>query len=262
MGKGNFSGLRGSSRTDKGVHALRNCFQIDICRRNRSTDKNSPPFNSDVVQKAINFHLNSNDITITDVVMMSHNFDARRKAIGRSYVYRLLYGYSANSFQSLNVFERERLWVIESDLDIKLMRLACEILSGTHDFSAFRNMGCQSLSPVKTISDFRIVEDRPLLFDMNSLHSEMGVYDDASGNKHNSEKRRSGLIQIHITANSFLYKMVRNMVSVLVEVGKGRLSVDDVEKLLLSKDRGIYPPAPPYGLYLVNVHYPSDNTIT
>ncbi len=65
------------------------------------------------------------------------------------------------------------------------------------------------------------------------------------------------VITIRITANSFLQRMVRNIVGVLVQVGAGHMSLVEVKALLEKKDR-VYVPvasAPATGLYLMDVHY-------
>lgn len=64
-------------------------------------------------------------------------------------------------------------------------------------------------------------------------------------------------ISLVFTADSFLQRMVRNMVGVLVRVGTGRLQPADMPALLALRDRRKVKvdPAPPQGLYLVDVYY-------
>jgi tRNA pseudouridine38-40 synthase len=64
-----------------------------------------------------------------------------------------------------------------------------------------------------------------------------------------------------ITANAFLYRMVRKIVGTLVQVGAGRLTVDEVRRILEAKDLTLSaPPAPAHGLCLVKVSYPESTT--
>jgi tRNA pseudouridine38-40 synthase len=64
-------------------------------------------------------------------------------------------------------------------------------------------------------------------------------------------------IDILITGDSFLQRMVRNIVGLLVQVGLGKNSVESVQNILAKKDRNavIISPAPAHGLYLLDVHY-------
>ena len=68
--------------------------------------------------------------------------------------------------------------------------------------------------------------------------------------------KREKFIITELTADSFLYRMVRNIMGTLVEVGRGRLSPDEVRDILEAKDRKVAgPTAPPQGLYLMRVEY-------
>ena len=119
--------------------------------------------------------------------------------------------------------------IISYLLDIKKMEEAAQILSGEHDFSAFRAANCSSPSPRKNLHEILI-----------------------------SKKRfRYSTLQIEFEANSFLQHMVRIISGTLVEVGQGRKSVDDVAEALESGQRklaGIT--APGHGLYSLSVIYP------
>ena len=64
------------------------------------------------------------------------------------------------------LLENERGWVVNDDLNVEKMRSAASLLIGTHDFSGFRNSGCQAMSPIKTIYDISIQESLSP-FDLN-----------------------------------------------------------------------------------------------
>lgn len=64
------------------------------------------------------------------------------------------------------------------------------------------------------------------------------------------------LVTINVSANAFVYRMVRNIVSTLVEVGTGNMAPDDIPQLLAARDRLLVPAAAPaHGLFLVDVAY-------
>ena len=107
------------------------------------------------------------------------------------------------------------------------MQAAAALLVGRHDFTSFRASQCQANSPVRTLDELRIEPQG------EELH-------------------------IHAAARSFLHHQVRNIVGTLALVGAGKWTEDDVATALAAKDRSAAgPTAPPEGLYLTGVNYPT-----
>ncbi len=124
--------------------------------------------------------------------------------------------------------ERLYVWHYPYPLDLSKMRLAAEKLVGTHDFLSFCN--------AKKNEEYS-----------DTVRTVLGI---------EIEEREPGKIVIKISGTSFLYKMARNIVGLLVYVGRGKIPLDEVEKILESKDRtqgGITAPA--HGLALHQVFY-------
>ncbi len=108
------------------------------------------------------------------------------------------------------------------------MQAATSMLIGEHDFSAFRAAGCQSSTAVREITRLEVV-------------------------------RQGEWVRLRVSANAFLQHMVRNIAGTLVAVGSGDESPSWVGEVLESRDRsrgGVA--APPHGLMLVAVEYPSE----
>ena len=99
------------------------------------------------------------------------------------------------------------------------------MLVGEHDFSAFRSSECQAKSPVRTIHALDI-------------------------------EKQGDEIHFVVRANAFLHHMVRNIVGMLIYVGKGKHPPGWVKEVLLSKNRSKGAPTfGPEGLYLEKVEY-------
>ena len=108
------------------------------------------------------------------------------------------------------------------------MHSAAQCLSGTHDFTTFRDAHCQAKSPVKSIDEIRVYA-------------------------HGANR-----CTIEVKAISFLHRQVRSIVGSLIEVGLGKWTQSDFKSALLSKERGrCGPVAPAMGLYLKGVCYKS-----
>lgn len=147
------------------------------------------------------------------------NFSARYSAIHRSYRYLI---YNHNCRTSI-AFERSHH--VYRKLNIKKMYKEAQSLLGEHDFSSFRASGCQSYSTWRNIKKINI-------FGLDNW------------------------VIIDITANSFLYRMVRNIVGSLIQVSF--LKENNCIKKILEKKNRFYagPTASAHGLYLWYIKYP------
>jgi len=171
------------------------------------------------IVEALNAHIRPHPISVLSAEEAAPDFHARFDAIARSYTYELI---NRRSPLALDV---GRAWRIGRPLDVRMMDEAAQALRGNHDFTTFRDTKCQAKSPVKTL-DIAEVE--------------------AIGEQ----------VMFHFEARSFLHSQVRSMVGTLVEVGLGKMSVEDVAAVLAAADRTqCGPVAPPDGLYLVRVDY-------
>lgn len=151
---------------------------------------------------------------------VSQDFHARFSAYARSYRYVILNRWIRPAIDyGLVSWQRQ-------PLDHETMHEAAQALLGEHDFSAFRSAGCSANHPVRDVQAIEV--------------------------------RRDGeRVTIDVTANGFLYHMVRNIVGSLMDVGLGERPVGWMRELLEGRDRtraGVT--APPDGLYFLGVRYP------
>ena len=178
---------------------------------------------ADTVRDAINAHLRMarESVSILAAAVVPDAFDARFSATARHYLYRIL------NRRASPALDRNRVWWVPAPLSAEEMAKAAQRLVGRHDFTTFRSVQCQAKSPLRTLDRLDVV--------------------------------RSGeLIEIRASARSFLHNQVRSMVGTLKRVGEGAWSADDVAAALEEKDRSACGAvAPPGGLYLTRVDYPS-----
>jgi tRNA pseudouridine38-40 synthase len=159
------------------------------------------------------------DIAVKDCIEVANDFHARYNAKGKTYKY---YIYNSNE---KDPFKMRYSWQIERKLDVKLMNEFASKLVGTHDFYAFSSSGRTVEDTVRTISECYVTKEN----------------DD---------------IVLTVTANGFLYNMVRIIVGTAVEVSDKRIKVEDIPEILSSKKRELAGvTAPPQGLFLEKVHY-------
>jgi tRNA pseudouridine38-40 synthase len=142
-GEENFENFTGSSRTDSKVHALRNVWHVDL---HLKEDVAASERRGEVILRALNHYLRNQDIVITDCVHVPSSFECRSQAKYRTYMYRLI-GTPSLNFKR-NLFQNKYAWNVPS-LNVDEMQTAANHLIGIHDFSTFRNSGCQSRSPYR-----------------------------------------------------------------------------------------------------------------
>lgn len=162
------------------------------------------------------------DIAVRWIQPMPETFHARFKAIARRYRYVLFnhpYRPALLAGQVTHIYQ---------PLDFLRMQAAAAKLVGTHDFSSFRAVACQSNQPVRQV-------------------------------KHADLSQHGQLIVLDIQADGFLHHMVRNIMGVLIAIGTGEQPIEWVDYLLSIKDRkqaGVT--APPDGLYFIQAYYPPE----
>ena len=175
--------------------------------------------NADVFFNGLNSLL-PDDVVIHTCDRMPRTFHARFDVTSKRYRYHILNRTLAAAIG------RQFIWSIRKPLDTTAMAEAAGTLLGTHDFKAFEGTGSPRDHTLRTVTE-------------SSLK--------ATGD---------GNLTYDIQANGFLRFMVRNIMGTLVEVGRGKISAQDVTKILQSKDRSrAGATAPPQGLFLIDVTY-------
>ena len=170
----------------------------------------------EILKLKINDELPS-DINILEIEKALINFHARHSAKSRQYLYVIS--------KRRTAFEKKYVWWIKDKLDVKKMKEAIELFIGMHDFKSFSEKNSEDKSAKCLIESLDITEDK------------MKIY-------------------IRIKASHFLWKMVRRIVGVLAEVGRGEMTKDDIHKFLnhYSKEPAEFT-APPSGLFLEKIYY-------
>ncbi len=135
------------------------------------------------------------------------------------------YRYIINNSKYGSSIYRNLEYFIPNPLNLTAMQKAAKYFEGEHDFKAFKASGTSSKSSVRTIYKAEV-------------------------------KKEQDRILIELTANGFLYNMVRIISGTLVDVGLGKIKPEEIANIIESKERSkAGKTLPPYALYLVNVEY-------
>jgi tRNA pseudouridine38-40 synthase len=200
--------VQGAGRTDAGVHALGQVASARVTFAHPAA----------TLVRALNAHLPP-EIRVLSVEDVAPDFHARFSA--RSKTYR----YVIRNAPVADPFERQYAWHLPEPLALDAMREAAALLVGKHDFAAFRSVGAEVATTVRTIT--------------------------------RSEWRESGgRLVYEVAGDGFLRHMVRAIVGTLVEIGRGWRAPQQVGSLLAGGRRAdAGATAPPHGLFLLRVDY-------
>jgi len=173
-----------------------------------------------IIHKALNDFLDR-DLSVLKVEEMTPDFHSQHHVKNKTYRYTIL------NRAVPSALWRDRAYFYPHPLNVALMQKAARSLKGKQDFKAFQGASRQARdsSTVKTVSAIGVARD-------------------------------GDFIHITITADGFLHKMVRNIVGVLLTIGRGEIAADSIPKLLKGKERKLLPrTAPGHGLCLMAVRY-------
>lgn len=161
------------------------------------------------------------DIYLSDVRPAESGFHARFRAVRRQYCYELVRG--------RDPFSARYSWQIDHDLEPDRMRSAAAALIGRHDFTALSKVNPDTPGMICDLQRLEILEE-------------------------------GGRLRFVIESDRFLYGMIRLLVGLLVDVGRGRRPVEEAARVLASRDRSMQSQAAPAsGLFFSRVWYPSDD---
>jgi tRNA pseudouridine38-40 synthase len=203
-----------AGRTDAGVHGWGQVITFDA----------ADGIDLDAVQRSLN-RMCAPAIVVRDAQVVEASFDARRSATARSYRYTVLNTPTANPLLARTA------WHVPEPLDLSVLRLGCDPLIGTHDFSSFcrKPKVADGEEPPSMIRDVR-----------DARWLDLG----------------DGLLRFDITASSFCQQMVRAIVGTLVDMGLGKRTPGEMRSIMDARLRaaasGV---APAHGLVLWEVSY-------
>lgn len=232
--------IRAASRTDAGVHARGQV--IAFVSRCAADDR--------VFRDALNNRLPDDVLcrSMTRITGTDESFDPRAHSKDKTYAYTIVNG------GLRPVFGRERVWFVKKPLDVAKMREASAFFLQApvaKDYSSF--------TPQKALADHdggngNVCKITSIEIGVEPVEKDQILRLDTDINLQNEDPGRR--IEIVFQGDRFLYKMVRNLVGTLVDVGLGRIAPESIPLILEAKSRAkAGQGAPPHGLTLVCIVY-------
>jgi len=218
---------QGSGRTDAGVHAMGQVASFSI----------ASPIPERGLMTALNDTLPPS-IRVTNTEQVDAGFHARHSARAKSYQYRIFRGDVCPPFLARYAFHDPY------PMNEEAVMHATESIVGKHDFTSFaasdpdRSARIAAAGAPEGGTGTAIVPSN-----VRTIHSALWI-------------RTADEFTLTVRGDGFLHHMVRNIVGTLLQVGKGSLRVNDIERILECRDRSAAgPTAAACGLYLVSVEY-------
>lgn len=149
---------------------------------------------------------------------VSPDFHARHSALSRSYTYII------DLSEQHRPFARTWSHWLRHPIDVDILKCALPIFVGEHDFANFRASGCQAEHARREIHAFNLAES-------------------------------NGFLYLNITANAFVYRMVRKLVGTLIDVAQSHWAIEDVKRALRAEEQVQTATAPAHGLHFMHAAY-------
>ena len=213
--------VTGCSRTDAGVHALGFCASAEPADAYDTESGRWLKIPVGRVHRAA-AHFLPDDISVCGEALVPHDFHPRYSAVGKTYVYRMTDTVWHDPFESRTAWELPRP---VSEEAFSGMRRAASYIPGTRDFSSFMAAGSKISDARRTVKTLEI-------------------------------ERTGNGIRMTVSADGFLYHMVRIIAGTLADCAYGSLDPDGIPAVLEARDRSkAGRTAPAHGLFLAGVDY-------
>jgi tRNA pseudouridine38-40 synthase len=230
---------QGSGRTDAGVHALGQVASFTL----------AAPIPAENLQRALNRTLPP-AIRILGARTVPYSFHARHSAVAKTYEYRVFRDAICSPVLARYVYPC--CW----PMDVAALEMSARLLEGEHDFLSFaatdpdlasRSLEHETEPELRPIPRLGFQIEPPTAASVRTIFSSRW------------EERRSedgALLVYRVRGSGFLHHMVRNLVGTMLDVGRGRLSVNAIPAILAARSRAAAgPTAPARGLFLASVEY-------
>ncbi len=208
--------VTGCSRTDAGVHALGFCAAVEPVDKGQTI-----AIPTGKIHRALRRYLPA-DISVCGEADVPDDLHPRYSVVRKEYLYRMYDAVYEDPFRT------NRAWHLKhpvTDEGLSRMNRAAEDIVGHHDFTSFMAAGSKIVDAHRTVYSLDV-------------------------------KRNGDFLDLRISADGFLYNMVRIITGTLVDCANGVFEPEDIGKIIDAKDRTkAGKTAPPYGLYLAEVTY-------
>lgn len=193
-----------------------NCFCATVSQKGEQGIITTIPL--DRIPRALNTFL-PDDVSVFSAETVDSEFHPRYSVKSKEYIYKI------HTRPERDAFLAGRAWHLPRILDVAAMKEAAKGFIGHHDFAAFMAQGSKIVDTRRTVYSAEIESD-------------------------------GDMIIFRVSADGFLYNMVRIMMGTLTDVGEGRIKPFEIDKIIEGKDRSeAGKTAPPDGLYLNKVVY-------
>jgi tRNA pseudouridine38-40 synthase len=222
---------QGSGRTDAGVHALGQVASFPLQAR-------IPPEN---LRLALNRTLPPS-IRILEAKTVPATFHARHSAVAKTYEYRVFRGSICPPFLARYVHPCP--W----PMNVETLQRSAHLFVGEHDFLSFA-----ATDPDLATRNPDLDQDAPPPPARGAIRS---IFSSTWEERHDEA---ASLLIYRVRGSGFLHHMVRNLVGTMLDVGRGYRQFAEIPAIIAARSRSAAgPTAPPQGLFLHSVEYPSD----
>ncbi len=237
---------QGSGRTDAGVHALGQVASFAL----------AAPIPAENLQRALNRTLPPS-IRILETRTVRSTFHARHSAVAKTYEYRVYRGAICPPFLAPYVYACS--W----PMNVEALQRSAQLFAGTHDFLsvaatdpelANRGLDENEEPDMRPIPRPGFLAKPPMAATVRTIYSSFWEAHPSPDGE---------LLVYRVRGSGFLHHMVRNLVGTMLDVGRGRLCVDEIPGILAARNRAAAgPTAPARGLFLCSVEYDEGEYVT